>query len=92
LNYWLLRDFVEGVEDFWLIITKKKDLIKKTLYHFKMSNKHVFCKFIITDIHFPLSHPHHRSYAKEFEKIEFEYKNRMKVNDIQKRSFMVKKG
>jgi len=52
-----LCGFVEGVEDFWVIIKKKIDLIKNTSHHFKISNKHVFCKLIIAHVHFPMSHP-----------------------------------
>jgi len=64
--------------------------LKKISHHFKMSNKHVFCKLIITHLHFPLSHPQTLD-LKEFELVEVEYKNTMKANDIQQQSFTEKK-
>jgi len=48
------------------------------MHHFKMSNKHVFCKLICIDV-------------KEYEIIEVENKNRMKANDILKQSFTKQK-
>jgi len=44
---------------FWLLLPKSMTSLKKTSHHFKMSNKHVFCKLIITHLHFSLSHPKH---------------------------------
>jgi len=54
-----------------------------------MYNKHVFCKLIITHLHFPLWHPQTLD-VKEFELVEVEYKNTMKANDIQQQSFTEK--
>jgi len=75
---------------FGLLLPKSMTSLKKTSHHFKMSNKHVFSKLIITHLHFPLSYPQTLD-VKEFELVEVEYKNTMKANDIQQQSFTEKR-
>jgi len=60
-------------------------------HQFKMSNKHVFCQLIITHIHFSFVRSHKITKVKDFEIIEVEEFFCIKVSDIQKLKFKIKK-